>query len=108
MFPDRAAAWRAVLARPGLVLGRGFAVVRNFIQPAHPSSNQLLSAPVGWPGNTGKGWAILKAGFTFVPAYKLFMFNPITRQTPGLFQKVCPLLQRSAISKETANYSSCP
>jgi hypothetical protein len=70
---------------------RGFAAVRNFDQPAHPSCSQLLPVTAGWPGNAGKGWAFLKAGFTFAFAQKLFMFNSITRQTPGLFQKCLPM-----------------
>ena len=86
MFPDCAAACRAVLTRPGPELGRGFAAARNFIQPAHPSCSQLLPAAAGWPGNAGRGWACLKAGFTFAFAENLFMFNSITRQTHELFQ----------------------
>jgi len=87
MFPDCAAACRAVLTRPGPELGRGFAAARNFIQPAHPSCSQLLPVLIRWPGNAGSGWAFLKAGFTFAFAENLFMFHSITRQAPGLFQK---------------------
>jgi hypothetical protein len=79
----------AVPQRPGLESDTGFAAARRFIQPAHPSCSQFLSAVVGWLGNAGKGWALLKAGFTFALAEKLFIFNSITRQPPGLFQKVC-------------------
>jgi hypothetical protein len=78
-----------VLTKLGPESGRGFAAARNCNQPAHPSCSQFLSAVVGWLGNAGKGWALLKAGFTFALAEKLFIFNSITRQPPGLFQKVC-------------------
>jgi hypothetical protein len=54
---------------------RGFAAVRKFIQPSHPGCSQFPSAAAGWPGNAGKGWALLKAGFTLAFAEKLFMFQ---------------------------------
>jgi hypothetical protein len=76
-----------VPTRPGPESDPGFAAGRKFIQPSHPSSSQLLPAAVGWPGSAGKGWAFLKAGFTFAFAENLFMFNSITRQASGLFQK---------------------
>ena len=72
---------------PGPELGRGFAATLNFNQPAHPSCSQFLPVLIRWAGNAGKGWAFLKAGFTFVLAENLFMFNSITRQAQGLFQK---------------------
>jgi hypothetical protein len=76
MFPGRAAGRkRAVPTRPALESIRGFAAVRKFIQPSHPSCSQFLSAAAGWPGNAGRGWAFLKAGFTFVFAEKFFMFQ---------------------------------
>jgi hypothetical protein len=77
----------AALTRYGSELVWGFAAARNFIQPAHPSCSQLLPVLIRWPGNAGKGWAFLKTGFTFAFAEKLFMFNSITRQPPGLFQE---------------------
>jgi hypothetical protein len=87
-FPGCAAACRmTVLRRLCPESGRGFVAARNFNQSAHPSCSQFLPATVGWPGSLGRGWAILKAGFTFALAEKLFMFNSITRQAHGLFQK---------------------
>ena len=80
-----------MLTKLGPESGRGFAAARNWNQPAHPSCSQFLSAVVGWPGNAGKGWALLKAGFTFALAEKLFKFNSITRQTHELFHKSLPM-----------------
>jgi hypothetical protein len=91
MFPDCAVACRAMPTRPGPELGRGSAAARNLIQPVHPSCSQFLSAAAGWPGNAGRGWAFLKAGFTFAFAENLFMFNSITRPAHELFQKSFPM-----------------
>ena len=109
MFPDCVAARRAVLTRLCPELGWGLAAARNFIQSAHPNCSQLLPAAVGCPGNAGKGWAFLKAEFTFVLADKLFIFNSITRQAHELFQKSCAHdYHKARIFKETANDSPSP
>jgi hypothetical protein len=55
--------------------GRRFVAARFFKSLAHPGGSAFPSAEVGSPGSLGRGWAILKAGFTFVPAEKLFMFQ---------------------------------
>jgi hypothetical protein len=66
---------KAALTRLCPQSGRSFVAARFFNSLAHPGGSAFPPAEVGSPGSLGRGWAILKAGFTFALAEKLFIFQ---------------------------------
>jgi hypothetical protein len=82
---------KAALTRLCPQSDRSFVAARFFNSLAHPGCSAFPPAAVGWPGSLGRGWAILKAGFTFTLAEKLFIFqfhNPAGARIVS--KKFCP------------------
>jgi hypothetical protein len=82
-----AACSKAALTRHCPQSGRGFVAARFMNSLAHPGCHAFPPTEVGSPGNLGRGWAILKAGFTLLSRKTFSCSNSITRQAHGLFQK---------------------
>jgi hypothetical protein len=108
-----AACSKAVLTRLCPQSGRSFVAAWFFNSLAHPGGSAFPPAQVGSPGNLGRGWAILKAGFTFALAENLFIFqfhNPAGARIVS--KKFCPwksvrVCARGLKSENKSGQTSC-